>query len=247
MRLPGLFRATATAETSTAGAVGPHAVELTTRHLRIGDGHAASFAVTGYPAEVGAGWLEPLLCYPGPLDVAVHVEPLASRVAADRLRRQLARLESGRREGADKGRLEDFDVDAAAEDARAMAAGLAHGELRLFRVGLYLTVHAPTLDDIDAALVAHARHPDTTGTLTAWWSETRCTRHFGDHVRPDGYGRWTDNDTDMEWFLEYDFGTEDLGTQLAARLTPRDRWLARMLLEHRVLTTHQIFHRYPIR
>jgi hypothetical protein len=27
---------------------------------------------------------------------------------------------------------------------------------------------------------------------------------------------------------------------LAARLTPRDRWLARMLAEHRVLTTHQI-------
>ncbi|MCK2241854.1 MULTISPECIES: replication-relaxation family protein [unclassified Crossiella] len=29
-------------------------------------------------------------------------------------------------------------------------------------------------------------------------------------------------------------------TRLAARLTPRDRWLARMLFEHRVLTTHQI-------
>ncbi|MGO1053255.1 replication-relaxation family protein [Crossiella sp. CA198] len=28
--------------------------------------------------------------------------------------------------------------------------------------------------------------------------------------------------------------------QLAARLTPRDRWLARMLFEHRVFTTHQI-------
>jgi Replication-relaxation/Helicase HerA, central domain len=48
--------------------------------------------------------------------------------------------------------------------------------------------------------------------------ETRCTRHFGDHVRPDGYGRWTDNGTTVERFLEYDFGTEDLG-RLAAKLT----------------------------
>ena len=28
-----------------------------------------------------------------------------------------------------------------------------------------------------------------TSRLDAWWSETRCHRHFGDLVRPDGYGR----------------------------------------------------------
>jgi hypothetical protein len=32
----------------------------------------------------------------------------------------------------------------------------------------------------------------------------------------------------------------DHHAQLAHRLTPRDRWLARMLAEHKVLTTHHI-------
>ncbi|MET8983246.1 replication-relaxation family protein [Streptomyces sp. NPDC004539] len=58
------------------------------------------------------------------------------------------------------------------------------------------------------ALIARSRHPDTTGRLTAWWSEARCTRLFGDIVRPDAYGIWQSGPTSVEWFLEFDFGTE---------------------------------------
>ncbi|HEX5494645.1 MAG TPA: hypothetical protein VFX70_08755, partial [Mycobacteriales bacterium] len=130
--------------------LGPDGVEVAARHLRVGGGYAASFAVVGYPAEVGAGWLEPLLCYPGRLDVSVHVEPTPAVLAADRLRRQTARLESTRRATAERGRLDNPDIDAAAADARAMAAALARGETRLFRAGLYLTVHAHTLAELDA-------------------------------------------------------------------------------------------------
>lgn len=41
-----------------------------------------------------------------------------------------------------------------------------------------------------------------------WWSETRCSRHWGSIVRPDGYGvvRW--NGARLRFFLEMDRGTE---------------------------------------
>jgi type IV secretory pathway VirB4 component len=133
----------ARASVSAATAFGPDAVEVRPRALRVGDGWCASFAVVGYPREVAHGWLEPLTAHPGRLDVAVHIEPVPATVAAERLRRQLARLESGRRADVAKGRLADPDVEVAAEDARELAAGLARGEQRLFRVGLYLTIHAP--------------------------------------------------------------------------------------------------------
>ena len=129
---------------------GPHAVEVGPRALRVGDGWCRSFAIVGYPREVGHGWLEPLTAHPSRLDVAVHVEPVAADIAANRLRRQLARLESGRRTDAGKGRLGDPDVDVAAADARELAAGLARGEQKLFRVGLYLTVHASSEEALDA-------------------------------------------------------------------------------------------------
>ena len=129
---------------------GPAFVEVAARHVRTGDDWSATLAVTGYPAEVSAGWLEPLLSYPGRLDVTLHIEPIPVAVAAARLRRQRARLESGRRASADRGQLDDPDTEAAADDARDLAYRLARGEGKLFRLGLYLTVHAGSEEDLAA-------------------------------------------------------------------------------------------------
>ena len=158
---------------------GPDAIEVGPRAVRIGDGWCASFAIVGYPREVGHGWLEPLTAHPSRLDVALHIEPVPANIAADRLRRQLARLESGRRADAAKGRLGDPDVEVAAEDARELAAGLARGEQKLFRVGLYLTVHARSEKALGAecarvravcnSMLLDAQ-PSTWRTLQGWTS-----------------------------------------------------------------------------
>ena len=133
---------------------GPAAVEVAARHVRVGGDYAATLAVTGYPAEVSAGWLEPLMAYPGRLDVTLHIEPIPVPVAAARLRRQRARLESGRRAGADRGHLDDPDTEAAADDARDLAYRLARGEGKLFRLGLYLTIHASSEEELAAEVTA---------------------------------------------------------------------------------------------
>ncbi len=124
------------------GAFTPDAVKVGARHLEVGSECVASFAVVGYPREVALGWLQPLLTYPGRVDVSVHIEPIDPVTAASRLKRQLAKLESGRRSTEAHGRLADPLVEAAAEDAHELAARIARGEGRLFRGGLYLTVHA---------------------------------------------------------------------------------------------------------
>ena len=130
--------------------IGPAAVEVRPRTLRLADGVCASFAITGYPAEVPLGWLEPLLTDPGRVDVALHIEPIPSPVAADRLRRQLARLEASSRASSERGRLADFQAEAAADDATELAARLARGQGKLFRAGLYITVHARDDDELHA-------------------------------------------------------------------------------------------------
>ncbi|MEH0933972.1 VirB4 family type IV secretion system protein [Micromonospora psammae] len=131
-----------------AATVAPASVEVTPRMLRVGDGYAATLVVTGYPAEVGPAWLEPLLSWPGRLDLALHVDPLPAPVAASRLRNQRARFESSRRADAEAGKLSDPAVDAAADDAADLAQRLARGVAKLFRVGLYLTVHARTEEEL---------------------------------------------------------------------------------------------------
>jgi type IV secretory pathway VirB4 component len=142
---PGTADATTSTPTAgVAGAVAPGSVEVLPQMLRVGDGYAATLAVTGYPAEVGPAWLEPLLSWPGRLDLALHIDPLPAPIAATQLRNQRARFESSRRADATAGKLSDPYVEAAADDAADLAQRLACGISKLFRVGLYLTVHART-------------------------------------------------------------------------------------------------------
>src|SRR6266508_731513 len=108
-----------------------------------------SFAVIGYPREVSPGWLSPLFAYPGPVDVALHVEPVRNDEAARHLRRQLARFESTRRIEAKRERLEDPQTEMAAQGAAELSRALARGDGRLFRVGLYVTVRAPSEEALE--------------------------------------------------------------------------------------------------
>ncbi|GLZ02386.1 DUF87 domain-containing protein [Actinoplanes sp. NBRC 103695] len=144
MKLLSRHLTTAVPETPTVVPGSPDAVEVGGRSVRVGDDYSAALAVTGYPAEVGPGWLEPLLSYPGRVDVSLHIEPVPAVVASQRLRKQRGRFEASRRQTATKGRLDDPELDAAAADAADLASRVARGEARLFRLGLYLTVHADT-------------------------------------------------------------------------------------------------------
>ncbi|CAM4525948.1 PrgI family protein [Nocardia ninae] len=120
----------------------PESLTIGTRHLEIGSDWTQTLAVTGYPREVTAGWLAPLLSHSGRVEVAIHIDPVDPVTAATRLRRQQARLESSRMHDVGRGRLSDPQVDVAVEDAADLSARVARAEARLFRVGVYLSVHA---------------------------------------------------------------------------------------------------------
>ncbi|RBQ17258.1 hypothetical protein DP939_25265 [Spongiactinospora rosea] len=69
------------------------------------------------------------------------------------------------------------------------------------------------------ALIAHSRNTtaspaDGQSVLEQWWNEKRCAQSWGHTVQPDGYGRWRQSGRIVDFFLEYDTGSEPL-----ARLT----------------------------
>lgn len=181
--LPRLWRRltrtlpSSTPEQTLPGPFTPDSMVIGARRLEVGSDHVASFAITGYPREVHPGWLTPLLTYPGRLDVSVHVEPIDPVTATNRLQRQLSKLESGRRATQEKGRLADPQVEAATEDAHELSARVARGEGKLYRVGLYLTIHADSeqaltdevaaVRSLAASLLLHAQ-PTTYRTLQGW-------------------------------------------------------------------------------
>ncbi len=132
----------------------PQSLTVGARQLGVGEDWVATLAVTGYPREVAAGWLAPLLAHPGRVDVAVHIDPVDPVTAATRLRRQMARLQSTRMHDASYGRFPDEQIQVAVEDAADLAARVARGEGRLFRVGLYVSVHAASEAELSEEVAA---------------------------------------------------------------------------------------------
>ncbi len=157
----------------------PDSVEVLPKSLRVGEHLCRTFATTGYPREVGPGWLEPVLGFGERAEVALHIDPIPPELAAYRLRRQRARLESSRRLDAERGMLADPDLEVAVADAHDLAGRLARGEGRLFRVGLYVTLWAQSEAEVEqssrklralmASLLLQA-HPASWRSLQGWVS-----------------------------------------------------------------------------
>lgn len=136
-----------------AGWFGPGGLQVRPKHLEIDGVYAATLTVTGYPEAVLPGWLEQVASYPARIDVALHAESVSPLQAASRLRKQRARLESGRRRDAERGRLGDPMVEAAAQDAADLAARIARSSAKLFRAALHLTCYADTPEELDALVL----------------------------------------------------------------------------------------------
>src|SRR6266498_4064895 len=68
-----------------------------------------------------------------------------------------------------------------------------------------------------AAVLAAVARGRVDAALAEWWSERRCAERWGQVILPDGYGRWRQAGGEVDFFLEYDRGTEDLG-RLAGKL-----------------------------
>jgi Replication-relaxation len=95
--------------------------------------------------------------------------------------------------------------------------------------------HTVGCNDILTRLAHHARtHPNT--QLTAWWSARSCARIWGHHVRPDAYARWHHHGQSVDFFLEYDTGSEQL-PRVAGKLTGYAR-----LAEATGIATPVLFH-----
>src|SRR5256714_13683500 len=80
------------AHTPVDGFPAPEALEITPRAVKAGDTWFRTLAIVGWPREVSAGWLQPLLSWRGAADIAPYFEPVAHHMAGPPPPKQPARL-----------------------------------------------------------------------------------------------------------------------------------------------------------
>lgn len=129
--------------------ISPSSIELFNTHFQIGTRFARTFYVYGYPRQVYTGWLSGLVNADEVIDISMFIYPVESQVVLENLRKKVTQLEAGIQIDNDKGRVRDPGKQAAILDAEEIRDKLQVGEERFFRFGLYFTVYAGSMDELD--------------------------------------------------------------------------------------------------
>lgn len=133
--------------------IAPSSIEFKSTHFQIGTRVARTYYVYGYPSKVFTGWMSSLVNLDEVMDVSMFIYPVNSQVVLENLRKKVSQLEAGIQIDSEKGRVRDPGKQAAITDAEEMRDKLQVGEERFFRLGLYFTIFAESMDELE--FVAH--------------------------------------------------------------------------------------------
>lgn len=129
--------------------IAPSSVEVDFRHIRVGDKFFRTFFVVDYPRQVSPNWLSILTDYKETMNTSIFIYPVESRDVLTNLRRKIAEMEATIQSDSEQGLQPDPKINAALEDAVALREELARGLERFFQFGLYITLVAENLEELD--------------------------------------------------------------------------------------------------
>jgi conjugal transfer ATP-binding protein TraC len=129
--------------------IAPPALEVDFNHVKIDNTFFRTLFVAGYPRFVSANWLAPLINFDHSLDISMYVYPVEGRSILDELRRKIGEMEAEIQSDTQRGRIVDPATKAKLEDARKLQEQLVKGAERFFQFGLYITIPAGTLEELD--------------------------------------------------------------------------------------------------
>jgi type IV secretory pathway VirB4 component len=129
--------------------IAPSSLEFSSTHFQLGTRYARSYYVYGYPRQVYTGWLSSMVNLDEVVDISMYIYPVESQVVLENLRKKVTQLEAGIQIDSEKGRVRDPGKQAAILDAEEMRDKLQVGEERFFRFGLYFTIYAGSLEELE--------------------------------------------------------------------------------------------------
>lgn len=129
--------------------IAPSFIEVDFNHLKIDDKFYRTLFVVGYPRYVSANWLYSLITFDHPLYISMYIYPSESKVVLEEMKRKIAEMEATIENDMKAGKVVDPTVQVALDDALALQAELAKGSERFFQFGLYITVPADTLEELN--------------------------------------------------------------------------------------------------
>ena len=129
--------------------IAPSSLEFHSSYFRLGTKYGQTIYVYGYPRQLYTGWASPILNADEVLDVSMFIYPVETEIVMKNLRRKVTQLEADLAINNEKGRTRDPALEAALNDAEELRDQLQLGAEKFFRFGLYLTIYADSLDELN--------------------------------------------------------------------------------------------------
>jgi type IV secretory pathway VirB4 component len=129
--------------------IAPSFVEVDFNHIKIDSRYYKTLYVVGYPRYVSPNWLYPLITFDHPLYISMYIYPTETKGVLEDLKRKIAEMEATIENDIKAGKVVDPAVQVALDDALALQAELAKGAERFFQFGLYITIPAETLEELN--------------------------------------------------------------------------------------------------
>lgn len=129
--------------------ISPSSIEIHSAYFRLGTKYGRTLYVYGYPRSLYTGWLSPIINIDEVLDVSMYVYPVDTTVVMKNLRKKVTQLEASMSINSEKGRIRDPELEAAISDAEELRDQLQVGAERFFRFGLYITLWADSLEELN--------------------------------------------------------------------------------------------------
>lgn len=128
--------------------ISPSSIEIHSSYFRLGTKYGRTLYVYGYPRVLYTGWLSPIINIDEVLDVSMYVYPVDTGVIMKNLSKKVTQLEANMAINSEKGRIRDPELEAAISDAEELRDQLQVGAEKFFRFGLYVTIYADSLDEL---------------------------------------------------------------------------------------------------
>ena len=128
--------------------VAPSAIDITTNYIQINNRFARAIFISDYPRSISDGWLAPLINLNETIDISIFIHPTNTGDILKNLTKNLTRIKAEILDKSEKGIISSPLLEASEREMEEMRASLQEGKERFFRLGIYFTLYAESLEKL---------------------------------------------------------------------------------------------------
>jgi len=141
---PGQFKSTGVVDL-----IAPSGLKIDSNYIQVSKKYGRTLFVARYPSFLNSGWLAPIITLDQEASISLFIHPTHTGTVLKDLTRKTAQVQSQMSLRTEKGKVRDPQLEIALQNIEELRDKLQEGTEKLFKIGLYITFFADSLQELD--------------------------------------------------------------------------------------------------